>query len=222
LRAWFKIRDPDCESLILYDEIAGARYRVSHRSFYHCGSRRKALAETKLAARCRVSIHFAGSHQGTIVGEGLRWSVLPIQPRRWFATFDGPVGYEIRDLTLTTDDKDDNVAFTHSANRISGKRTVGKDSDAWVRSTVCYRKIDGKWMVAHEHVSVPYYMETGKPRLTSSLSEADASRDTLQQGRVSTLDIAITREKSGRKRPKLRCLPRLFLVEVKSESDVSL
>ena len=38
----------------------------------------------------------------------------------------------------------------------------GKDSDAWVRSTVCYRKIDGKWMVAHEHVSVPYDMETGK------------------------------------------------------------
>jgi ketosteroid isomerase-like protein len=41
-------------------------------------------------------------------------------------------------------------------------RLNGKDSDAWVRSTVCYRKIDGKWALAHEHVSVPYYMETGK------------------------------------------------------------
>jgi uncharacterized protein (TIGR02246 family) len=77
----------------------------------------------------------------------------------WFATFDGPVGYEIRDLTLTTDD---NVAFSHSVNRVSGKRTDGKDSDAWVRSTVCYRKADGKWMVADEHVPVPYYIESGK------------------------------------------------------------
>jgi uncharacterized protein (TIGR02246 family) len=77
----------------------------------------------------------------------------------WFATFEGPVGYEVRDLTVTTGD---NVAFSHSVNRISGKRTDGKDSDTWVRSTVCYSKADGKWMVAHEHVSVPYYMESGK------------------------------------------------------------
>jgi len=28
-----------------------------------------------------------------------------------------------------------------------------------VRATVCYRKTDGKWMVAHEHVSVPFCMD---------------------------------------------------------------
>jgi ketosteroid isomerase-like protein len=28
-----------------------------------------------------------------------------------------------------------------------------------VRATICYRKIDGKWMVTHEHVSVPFYMD---------------------------------------------------------------
>jgi ketosteroid isomerase-like protein len=28
-----------------------------------------------------------------------------------------------------------------------------------VRATVCYRRIDGKWMVTHEHLSVPFYMD---------------------------------------------------------------
>jgi ketosteroid isomerase-like protein len=27
------------------------------------------------------------------------------------------------------------------------------------RSTVCFRKIAGEWMVVHEHSSVPFYMD---------------------------------------------------------------
>jgi uncharacterized protein (TIGR02246 family) len=77
----------------------------------------------------------------------------------WFPTFRGPIGYEIRDLSITTGD---DVAFSHSLNRISGKRTDGGETEVWVRATVCYRKIDGKWMIAHEHVSVPFYMDSGK------------------------------------------------------------
>jgi len=77
----------------------------------------------------------------------------------WFPTFQGPIGYELRDLTIT---RGDDLAFSHSLNRVSGKRTDGTDSNTWVRATVCYRKIDGKWMIAHEHVSVPFYMESGK------------------------------------------------------------
>jgi len=34
-----------------------------------------------------------------------------------------------------------------------------------VRATVCYRKIDGKWMIVHEHFSVPFDMETLKASL---------------------------------------------------------
>jgi ketosteroid isomerase-like protein len=32
-------------------------------------------------------------------------------------------------------------------------------------STVCLRKIGGKWTVTHEHNSVPFDPETGKPSL---------------------------------------------------------
>jgi uncharacterized protein (TIGR02246 family) len=74
----------------------------------------------------------------------------------WFPSFQGPVGYEIRDLSITAGD---DVAFCHSLNRISGTRTNGEETDVWVRATVGFRKIDGKWMVTHEHISVPFYMD---------------------------------------------------------------
>jgi uncharacterized protein (TIGR02246 family) len=73
----------------------------------------------------------------------------------WFPTFRGSVGYEIRDLSITAGDE---VAFSHSLNRISGARTDGTKTDVWVRATVCLRKIGGKWTITHEHVSVPFEM----------------------------------------------------------------
>jgi ketosteroid isomerase-like protein len=61
--------------------------------------------------------------------------------QEWFPTFRGPVGYEIRDLCITTGD---DVAFCRSLNRISGERTDGEETNVWVRATVGLRKIDGK------------------------------------------------------------------------------
>jgi uncharacterized protein (TIGR02246 family) len=80
----------------------------------------------------------------------------------WLPSFQGPVGYEIRDLSITMGD---DVAFCHSLNRISGTRTNGEQTGIWVRATVGFRKIDGKWMITHEHVSVPFDMETYKASL---------------------------------------------------------
>lgn len=74
----------------------------------------------------------------------------------WFASWQGPIGYEIRDLSITVSD---DAAFSYSLNRISGRRTNGEETDVWVRVTAGYRKADGKWLVAHEHISVPFYMD---------------------------------------------------------------
>lgn len=74
----------------------------------------------------------------------------------WFPSFQGPIGYEIRDLSITTGEK---MAFCYSLNRISGKRTNGEQTDVWVRATVGFRKFGGRWMITHEHFSVPFYME---------------------------------------------------------------
>jgi len=74
----------------------------------------------------------------------------------WFPTFDGPVGYEMRDLRIFAGQE---VAFCTGLNRIAGRRTNGDETDVWVRATVGLRKIDGRWLVAHEHASVPFYMD---------------------------------------------------------------
>ena len=41
--------------------------------------------------------------------------------------------------------------------------------DLTVRLTDVYRKINGNWLIVHEHVSVPVDLNTLKPDLTSKL-----------------------------------------------------
>jgi uncharacterized protein (TIGR02246 family) len=80
----------------------------------------------------------------------------------WFSSFQGPIGHEIRDLSIAAGD---DVAFSHGLNRVSATKTDGGKLDMWWRATVCYRKINGKWMITHEHASVPFDVETGKASL---------------------------------------------------------
>ena len=79
-----------------------------------------------------------------------------------FAMFRRPLDYEIRDLAITVGD---DVAFGHSLNRISGMSKDGKRNDVWVRFTACFRKIDGNWLIEHDHVSVPIDPSSGKALL---------------------------------------------------------
>ena len=74
----------------------------------------------------------------------------------WFATWQGPIGYEIRDLNITAGD---DVAFCHGLNRLSGTKTDGEKADVWFRQTLCLRKVEGEWRIAHQHESVPFYMD---------------------------------------------------------------
>ena len=80
----------------------------------------------------------------------------------WFATFQGPIGYELRDLSISAGEE---VAFSHSLNRVSATTTDGEKLDMWWRATVCYRKLDGRWMVTHQHASVPFDMKSGRASL---------------------------------------------------------
>ena len=79
-----------------------------------------------------------------------------------FAMYQRPLGYEIRDLTLTVGD---DVAFGHSLNRASGTLQNGNRTDFWLRWTACFRKIDGKWLIGHDQVSVPVDPESGRALL---------------------------------------------------------
>ena len=74
----------------------------------------------------------------------------------WFSSFEGPIEYENRDLHITAGD---DVAFCHSLNRMMATTTKGSKVDLWFRQTLCFRKIDGRWRITHEHSSVPFYMD---------------------------------------------------------------
>lgn len=80
----------------------------------------------------------------------------------WFASFDGPIGYEIRDLCVMAGDQ---VGFAHGLSHVSAKRTDGSPLEMWWRTTFGFCKIDGKWMTTHEHQSVPFDVESGKASL---------------------------------------------------------
>jgi uncharacterized protein (TIGR02246 family) len=82
--------------------------------------------------------------------------------KRWQELFDSyqtPIDYELQDLSITAGD---DVAFSHSLNRVSGTMKNGQKSDRWLRWTACFRKTNGKWLIVHEQVSVPVDMRSGK------------------------------------------------------------
>ncbi len=82
--------------------------------------------------------------------------------KEWLGWYDGPVGYEIRDLRITAGD---DTAFASYLYRATGTMTTGSTVDLWVRSTICQRKSGGDWLIAHEHTSVPFDAESGRGAL---------------------------------------------------------
>ena len=78
---------------------------------------------------------------------------------RVFAIFQD-VTYEVRDLAITVGE---DVAFGHGFGRLSGTLKDGTaTSGMWVRGTFCFRKIDSHWLIAHDQVSVPLDIPSGR------------------------------------------------------------
>ena len=78
----------------------------------------------------------------------------------FFAAFPGPVEtFDISDLSIMTDG---NLGVSHSVQRAVLTDKDGKKVDITLRVTDVYRKIKGKWLIVHEHVSVPVDLNTGK------------------------------------------------------------
>jgi uncharacterized protein (TIGR02246 family) len=81
---------------------------------------------------------------------------------QWLSSFEGPIGYELLDLSITASG---NAAFCHSLNHVHGTTEDGNKIDMWWRATVCFTRQEGKWLVIHEHSSVPLDINTGKASL---------------------------------------------------------
>ncbi len=63
-----------------------------------------------------------------------------------------PVAFDFHDVGITAG-KD--VAFATAIGHCAGVSSNGKREELEFRLTMCFRKIDGRWRVMHEHHSVP-------------------------------------------------------------------
>ena len=79
-------------------------------------------------------------------------------------SFNGPVTVENSDLQVFADGK---LAYAHYIQRIAGTGKDGKPIDFSFRMTDVLRKIGGKWLIVHEHVSVPVDIASGKADFSS-------------------------------------------------------
>jgi len=79
--------------------------------------------------------------------------------RAWFDAYASDIGYEVRDLTVTVDG---DVGFCSFLYHVTGTLKAGGDVDMWVRATLGCRRIDGQWLIVHDHESVPFDAATGQ------------------------------------------------------------
>jgi ketosteroid isomerase-like protein len=82
----------------------------------------------------------------------------------FFAAFGHVDTFEVQDLSIETDGK---LAYSHSIQPVVMAVKDGSKFNLTVRVTDCYRKIDGKWLITQEHVSVPVDINTGRADLAS-------------------------------------------------------
>src|SRR5688572_26516223 len=60
---------------------------------------------------------------------------------------------EHRDLVIHVDG---DLAFVHGLHHFVPTPADDPSGQTWMRVTACYRRIDGRWKVVHEHVSIPF------------------------------------------------------------------
>jgi uncharacterized protein (TIGR02246 family) len=82
----------------------------------------------------------------------------------FLGSFNGPVTFENSDMQVVADGK---LAYAHYIQHVAGTGKDGKPVDMTVRVTDVLRKLKGKWLIVHEHVSVPVDIASGKADMMS-------------------------------------------------------
>jgi PhnB protein len=103
-----------------------------------------------------VLAHHAADFVQFSLAPPLRWSSDRNGLDSWFSTWQGPLRYERRETHIVSRD---DLAFCHGFVRLSGTKTDGTHNDLWFRQTLGLKRIGGEWTIAHEHDSVPFYMD---------------------------------------------------------------
>ena len=92
----------------------------------------------------------------------LRHVGIAAKSKNWAKVFElfQEVDYEVRDLALAVGD---DVAFGHGFGRLSGTLEDGTSTNGmWVRATYGFRRTGDVWLIAHDQVSVPFDVRSGR------------------------------------------------------------
>ena len=81
-----------------------------------------------------------------------------------FAAYPGPDEIEMSDLSVMTEGT---LGYGHNIQHMTLTDKERKKKTVILRLSNGYRKLKGKWLIGHEHVSVPVELATGKADLTS-------------------------------------------------------
>lgn len=76
--------------------------------------------------------------------------------------YQGPIQVEASQMNTTAGGS---VAFNYYLQHMKANLKGGEKVELWLRVTDCLRKVNGKWLIVHEHASVPTEFETGKAAL---------------------------------------------------------
>lgn len=77
----------------------------------------------------------------------------------FFEMFQDDLRVTIEDLTVY---QSGDIATVRGLTRLEGTMVSGQYVDMWTRETNVMRRVDGKWLIVHDHVSVPMDFATGK------------------------------------------------------------
>ena len=82
---------------------------------------------------------------------------------RWLDSYAGPIDYTVRDLQVSAAG---DLGFCSFLYHVGGTLKTGGQVDMWVRATLCFRRLDGRWRIVHDHESVPFDPATGQALIT--------------------------------------------------------
>ncbi len=75
---------------------------------------------------------------------------------QWFSTWRGPLGYRLEDLDISAGG---DVAFVSMLTELSGEKVDAGKISVWFRQTLGLKRLPAGWKIAHQHESVPFYMD---------------------------------------------------------------
>jgi ketosteroid isomerase-like protein len=77
----------------------------------------------------------------------------------WFGRWKSSIGQEVRDVDIA---EGGDIANAHMLIRTSGTLNDGREVGYWVRTSNFCRRSQHGWSIAHEHVSLPVDLKSGK------------------------------------------------------------